>query len=85
MLKSYWRTKKKEMAVMLVFQINNNYKLHLFHVAFVSIDENRRADQVFFIYTTLTSQRTGHNILQDAKYSVTYIKGLSKFLTNFVL
>lgn len=63
----------KEMAIMLVFQINNNYKLHLFHVAFVSIYENRRAVKVFFIYTTLTSQRTGH----DAKYSVTYIKGLS--------
>lgn len=45
----------KEMTVMLVFQINNNYKLHLFHVAFVSIYENRRADKVFFIYTTLVN------------------------------
>lgn len=61
----------KEMTVMLVLQINNNYKLHLFHVAFVSIYENIRADKVFFICTTLTSQRTGHDILQDAKYSVT--------------
>ena len=40
MLKSYWKTNKKEMGVMLVFQINNYYKLHLFHVAFVSIYEN---------------------------------------------
>lgn len=69
----------KEMAVMLVFQINNNYKLHLFHVAFVSIYENRRADKVFFIYTTLTSQRTGHDILQDAKYSVNILKDYQSF------
>lgn len=29
-------------------QINNNYKLHLFHVAFVSIYENIRAAKVCF-------------------------------------
>ena len=85
MLKSYWRNKMKEMAVMLVFQINNNYKLHLFHVAFVSIYEKRIVDKVFFILqhlTTLTSQRTGHDILQDAKYSVTYIKDYKSFWRN---
>ena len=78
MLKSYWKTNKKEMGVMLVFQINNYYIYIYFMLLLFRFTKT-------FIYTTLTSQRTGHNILQDAKYLVAYIKGLSKFLTNFVL